>query len=80
MCIRDRRKLQYLNELETRAAALEMEENTLREEEEELRRLVAALGAENSALEMFATTTATNASANTSNDNGGEGASWALEA
>jgi len=73
------RKLQYLNELETRAAALGVEENTLRKEEEELRRLVAALGAENSAMEMFATTT-TNASANTSNDNGGEGASQALEA
>lgn len=72
------RKLQYLNELETRAAALRMEENTLREEEEELRRLVAALGAENSAMEMFATTT--NASANTSSDKGGEDASRALEA
>lgn len=72
------RKLQYLNELETRAAALGMEENTLREEEEELRRLVAALGAENSAMEMFATTT--NASANTSSDKGGEDASRALEA
>ena len=71
------RKLQYLNELETRAAALGMEENTLREEEEELRRLVAALGAENSAMEMFATT---NTSANTSNQNGGEDASRALEA
>jgi hypothetical protein len=67
-----------LNELETRAAALGMEENTLREEEEELRRLVAALGAENSAMEMFATTT--NASANTSSDKGGEDASRALEA
>lgn len=75
------RKLQYLNELETRAAALGMEENSLREEEEELRRLVAALGAENSAMEMFATTTmTTNASANTSSDNGGEDASRALEA
>lgn len=73
------RKLQYLNELETRAAALWMEENTLREKEEELRRLVAALGAENSAMEMFTTTT-TNVSANTSNSNGGEDASRALEA
>lgn len=72
------RKLQYLNELETRAAALGVEENTLRKEEEELRRLVAALGAENSAMEMFATTT--NTSVNTSNGNGGEGASRALEA
>ena len=78
------RKLRYLNGLETRAAVLEAEESALREEEEELRRLVAALGAENSAMEMFATTTTTttttNTSANTSNGNGVEGASQALKA
>jgi len=78
------RKLRYLSGLETRAAVLEAEESALREEEEELRRLVAALGAENSAMEMFATTTTTttttNTSANTSNGNGVEGASQALKA
>ena len=77
------RKLRYLNGLETRAAVLEAEESALREEEEELKRLVAALGAENSAMEMFATTTTTtttNTSANTSNGNGVEGASQALKA
>ena len=74
------RKLRYLNGLETRAAVLEAEESALREEEEELRRLVAALGAENSAMEMFATTTTTNTSANTSDGNGVEGASQALKA
>ena len=78
------RKLRYLSGLETRAAVLEAEESALREEEEELKRLVAALGAENSAMEMFATTTTTttttNTSANTSNGNGVEGASQALKA